>query len=97
MIARVAVWEPMPDDDRQWVIDGTDSSSVLGAYHLVDPVTGNGRSIAFMNDELDVERVKAAIEVKASRDRGLTYRAPRQRPRPSTRSSEAGDCGTMDP
>ncbi|MFY9913261.1 MAG: hypothetical protein WAK18_01245 [Nocardioidaceae bacterium] len=21
MIARVAVWEPMPDDDRQWVID----------------------------------------------------------------------------
>ncbi len=21
VIARVAVWEPMPDDDRQWVID----------------------------------------------------------------------------
>ena len=21
MIARIEVWEPMPDDDRQWVID----------------------------------------------------------------------------
>ncbi len=25
MFARIAVWEPMPDDDRQWVIDAAKS------------------------------------------------------------------------
>jgi hypothetical protein len=25
MIARIAVWEPMPTDDRQWVIDAAKS------------------------------------------------------------------------
>jgi len=40
MIARVAVWEPVPDDDRQWVIDAAKTvSGVLDAYHLVDPDT----------------------------------------------------------
>src|SRR3954452_20757874 len=35
MIARVAVWEPMPDDDRQWVIDAAKTvPGVLDAYHL---------------------------------------------------------------
>jgi hypothetical protein len=49
MIARVAVWEPMPDDDRQWVIDAAKTvPGVLDAYHLVDPSTGNGLSIAFL-------------------------------------------------
>ena len=39
MIARVAVWEPMPTDDRQWVIDAAKTvPGVLGAYHLVDRV-----------------------------------------------------------
>ena len=62
MIARVAVWEPMPDDDRQWVIDAAKTvPGVLDAYHLVDPGTGNGLSIAFFNDDVDVAQVKAAI------------------------------------
>ncbi len=67
MIARVAVWEPMPDDDRQWVIDATKSvPGVRDAYHLVDPATGNGLSIAFFEDSIDVGAVKAAISKKAS-------------------------------
>ena len=46
VFARIAVWEPMPGDDRQWVIDaGKTVPGVLGAYHLIDPVTGNGISI----------------------------------------------------
>jgi hypothetical protein len=67
MIARVAVWEPMPDDDRQWVIDAAKTvPGVLDAYHLVDPTTGNGLSIAFFEDTVDVAAVKAAIGRKAS-------------------------------
>ena len=66
MIARVAVWEPMPDDDRQWVIDAAKTvPGVLDAYHLVDPQTGNGMSIAFFDDGVDVGEVKSAIARKA--------------------------------
>ena len=66
MIARVAVWEPMPDDDRQWVIDAAKNvAGVLSAYHLLDPATGNGLSIAFFEDGVDVTQVKAAIAEKA--------------------------------
>ena len=55
MIARVAVWEPMPEDDRQWVIDAAKTvPGVLDGYHLVDPITGNGLSIAFFDDDVDV-------------------------------------------
>jgi hypothetical protein len=66
MIARVATWEPMPDDDRQWVIDAAKTvSGVRDAYHLVDPETGNGLSIAFFDDGVDVAEVKAAVARKA--------------------------------
>jgi hypothetical protein len=66
MIARVAVWEPMPDDDRQWVIDAAKAvPGVLDACHLVDPGTGNGLSIAFFDDDVEVAEVKAAIAKKA--------------------------------
>lgn len=66
MIARVAVWEPMPDDDRQWVLDAAKNvPGVLSAYHLVDPATGNGLSIALFEDDVDVAQVKAAIAEKA--------------------------------
>ncbi len=66
MFARVAVWSPMPQDDRQWVIDAAKSvPGVLDAYHLVDPETGNGLSIAFFEDEVDVSAVKNAISAKA--------------------------------
>ena len=51
MIARIAVWKPMPDDDRQWVIDAAKTvPGVLDAYHLIDPQTGDGLSIAFFED-----------------------------------------------
>ena len=66
MIARVAAWEPMPDDDRQWVIDAARTvPGVLDAYHLVDPDTGNGLSIAFLDDSVDIAAVKVAISRKA--------------------------------
>ena len=57
----------MPDDDRQWVIDAARTvPGVLDAYHLVDPETGNGLSIAFFEDAVNVADVKAAIGKKAS-------------------------------
>ena len=66
MFARVAVWEPMPTDDRQWVIDAARTiPGVLDAYHLVDPATGNGLSIALFDDHVDVSAVKAAISRRA--------------------------------
>ena len=52
---------------------------VLDAYHLVDPETGNGLSIAFFDDDVEVAKVKAAIAKKAE-DIGW-YDAPRPAPR----------------
>ena len=67
MIARVAVWKPMPVDDRQWVIDAAKTvPGVLDAYHLVDPATGDGLSIAFFEDDVDISAVKAVISEKAA-------------------------------
>jgi hypothetical protein len=52
----------MPEDDRQWVIDAAKTvPGVRDAYHLVDPTTGNGLSVAFFDDDVDVAAVKAAI------------------------------------
>ena len=86
MIARVAVWEPMPDDDRQWVIDAAKMvPGVLGGYHLVDPATGNGLSIAFFEDTVDVAAVKAAIGKRPAISVGTMSHPPRPDTRPSTR------------
>lgn len=66
MIARVAVWEPMPTDDRDWVLEAAASvPGVHGSYHLVDPVTGNGLSIAFFEDEAAAQAARKAIEERA--------------------------------
>ena len=83
MIARVAVWEPMPEDDRQWVIDAAKGvPGVLDAYHLVDPATGDGLSIAFFDDAVDVNEVKAAIAKKA--DEVGWHNEPRPAPKSET-------------
>ncbi|MEU9057189.1 hypothetical protein AB0D37_43720 [Streptomyces sp. NPDC048384] len=66
MIARVAVWEPMPADDRGWVLDAAAAvPGVHGAYHLVDPATGNGLSVAFFEDEAAAQAAHKAIEKRA--------------------------------
>jgi len=66
MIARVAAWEPMPEDDRQWVIEAAKTvPGVLDAYHLIDPETGNGLSIAFFEDDVNLADVTAAIARRA--------------------------------
>ena len=66
MIARVAVWEPMPDDDREWVLEAVAGvPGVHGAYHLVDPATGNGLSIAFFDDEAAAAAAREAIVERA--------------------------------
>jgi hypothetical protein len=68
------------------VIDAANTvPGVLGSYHLVDPATGNGLSIAFFEDTVDVAAVKAAIGKRASDITGTTSHAPRPDPRPSTR------------
>ncbi|MFI5663515.1 hypothetical protein [Streptomyces sp. NPDC051684] len=66
MIARVAVWEPMPTDDRDWVLEAAATvPGVHGSYHLVDPATGNGLSVAFFEDEAAAVAARAAIEKRA--------------------------------
>lgn len=66
LFARVAVWEPMPDDDRQWLIDAAKAiPGVLTAYHLVNVETGNGLSVAFFEDDVDIAAVKRAIGERA--------------------------------
>lgn len=39
-------------------------AGVLDAYHLVDPDTGNGLSVAIFEDDVDVSAVKAALSAK---------------------------------
>ena len=67
MKARIATWEPMPTDDRQWVLDAAKSvPGVIAAYHLIDPNSGNGLSIAIVEDETDGAAVTAAIAARAA-------------------------------
>lgn len=83
MIARVAVWEPMPEEDRQWVIDAAKTvPGVRDAYHLLDAETGNGLSIAFFDDDVDVAEVKAVIARKA--DEIGWHDVPRPAPKSET-------------
>lgn len=66
MIARVATWEPMPDDDRDWVLDAVAGvPGVHGAYHLVDPATCNGLSVAFFENEEAAAAAREAIVRRA--------------------------------
>jgi hypothetical protein len=66
MKARVATWEPMPTDDRQWVLDAAKTvPGVVAAYHLIDPDSGNGLSITIVEDETDGAAIQAAIKASA--------------------------------
>ncbi|WP_051828611.1 hypothetical protein [Streptomyces bicolor] len=38
---------------------------VHGAYHLIDPATGNGLSVALFEDEAAVQAARRAIEKRA--------------------------------
>jgi hypothetical protein len=68
------------------VIDaGKTVPGVLDAYHLVNPATGNGLSIAFFEDTVNVADVKAAIGKKSTRSGRTMSRAPLPSPRPPTR------------
>lgn len=70
MFARVAVLGAMPDDDRLWVIDAAKTfPGVLNAYHLVDPDSGSGLSIAFFHDDVDVTEVKRRARQEGQGDR----------------------------
>ena len=63
MFARVAVWEPMPTDDRSWVLEAARSvPGVRETYHLVDPETGNGLSVGFYDSREAISAAHAAIE-----------------------------------
>lgn len=60
------MWEPMPTDDRDWVIEAT--AEILGVhavYHLIDPMTGNGLSVAVFEDEAAAQEAGAAIRRRA--------------------------------
>lgn len=42
----------MPTDDRDWVVEAAASvPGVRATYHLLDPATGNGLSIAVFDDD----------------------------------------------
>jgi hypothetical protein len=67
MIARVAIWEPMPTDDRDWVIEAAATvAGVRATYHLLDPETGNGLSIAIFDDDEAAAAAGDAIRRRAA-------------------------------
>ncbi len=55
----------MPDDDCPVIDAARTVPGVLDAYHLVDPRTGDGLSVAFFEDDMDVAEVRTAIAKKA--------------------------------
>jgi hypothetical protein len=66
MLARVAVWEPMPTDDRSWVLEAAKSvPGVRETFHLVDPTTGNGLSVGLYDSQEAISLAHAAIERRA--------------------------------
>ena len=66
MFARVAVWEPMPTDDRSWVLEAVKSvPGVRETFHLLDPDTGNGLSVAFYDSLEAIGAAYAAVEQRA--------------------------------
>jgi len=70
----------MPHDDRQWVIDAAETvPGVRDAYHLVDPSTVDGFSIAFFDDDVEVALVRTAIARKAEEIGGNDVARPAPR------------------
>jgi hypothetical protein len=67
MIARIAVWQPMPTDDRTWVAAAAkDIPGVVAGYHLIDPETGDGLSVSIFEDAQALAATKAAIDDRAA-------------------------------
>ena len=61
MIARVAVWEPMPTDDRDWALDSaTEVAGVRATCHQRDPQTGNGLSMTVVDGAVALGAVMVA-------------------------------------
>lgn len=68
MIVRVAWWDPMPD--APWAPEaGANEPGMHAIYHVVDPETGRGLSIAFAEDEHATDRAGTAI-MAANAQRG---------------------------
>ncbi|MGY1745001.1 hypothetical protein [Blastococcus sp. SYSU D00695] len=66
MFARVAVWEPMPTDDRSWVLEAARSvPGVRETFHLRDPETGNGLSVGLYDSREAITAAHAAIARRA--------------------------------
>ena len=66
MFARVAVWEPMPTDDRSWVLEAAQAvPGVRETFHLVDPATGNGLSVGFYDSQDAISAAHTAVEQRA--------------------------------
>jgi hypothetical protein len=66
VFARVAVWERMPTEDRSWVLDAVKSvPGVRETFHLRDPETGNGLSVAFYDTREAIGAAHAAVEQRA--------------------------------
>jgi hypothetical protein len=66
VFARVAVWEPMPTDDRSWVLEAAKAvPGVRETFHLVDPETGNGLSVGFYDSREAITAAHAAIAQRA--------------------------------
>jgi hypothetical protein len=66
MIAQVTTWEAVPAEDRQWEIDAVKAvPGVIGVYHLVNPMTGGGLGVTFLETGTDVKTLKAALDAAA--------------------------------
>ena len=56
----------MPTEDRNWVLgSAADVAGFRATYHLRDPQTGNGVSIAVLNDAAALAALGAAMAARA--------------------------------
>jgi len=79
MIARVAVWEPMPTDDRDWVLQAAAAvPGVHGAYHLIDPANpayGLAACLAF-RPHLNADSLDQTMQSLVLRHENLRFAFP---------------------
>jgi hypothetical protein len=90
MFARIAVWEPMPDDDRQWVIDAAKSvPGVRDAYHLIDRTPATACRSHSSRTTSTSRRSRLPSQEGLTRSAGMTCRVQRRSQKRSTGLSEA--------
>lgn len=93
-IARVAMWEPMPTDHRDWVLDAAAEIKGFAPFYLRDPPPGMACHHS-LDDDSDLAALGVGMAERAPGSAGTTSRIRGSRRRPPTRFRAVGHDGHL--